>query len=444
MFFKKKEAPIVISVGGSLIVPEGGVDTIFLSNLNKLIRNQIVKGRRFLLVAGGGKIARQYIEAGKEVIGNISDEDLDWLGIHATRFNAHLLRTIFQDIANPRIIINYGKKIHNWKEPVAIGAGWKPGWSTDYDAVILARDYKANVIINLSNIDGVYDKDPKKYKDASLIGRITWREMEAIVGSKWSPGLNAPFDTTATKLAKHLGITAIVTSGHDFTNIERIIEGEPFKGTVIMPFRVDSSFYDRDYYSGKKGGNRLNRINSFFGIFVSNLVNIYRAICIKLFINPKKCLDVGCGTGLLIKWMRFFGIETYGIDFSSHARDLASYKIKKYIKIADVTKIPYPDNSFDYVITIDLLQKLERSNIKKAVDETIRVSNNYICHKIQTKENIWFDIFHKPDFSNISLFYKNYWDKLFHSTENVIVKKMFFTYPLFMETKFLLKKKSNK
>ncbi len=443
MLIKKTEPPIVISVGGSLIVPDGGVDTVFLTRLNKLIRSQVIKGRRFLLVSGGGKIARQYIEAGREVIGDVADEDLDWLGIHATRFNAHLLRTIFQDIANPRIIINYEKKIEDWSEPIAIGAGWKPGWSTDYDAVVLARDYKANVMINLSNIDGVYDKDPKKHKDAKMIKKITWEEMEKIVGTKWSPGLNAPFDSTATQLAKSLGLTAIVTSGHDFKNLENIIEGEPFKGTVIMPLAVDAGFYDRDYYRGKKGGHKLGSVESFWGSAYHNLINFMRAASIKIFINPRNCLDVGCGMGYLVKWLRFFGIDAYGIDFSPYAKQLVERDIQRYIKVADVTDIPYKDDSFDLVVSYNLLQHLERSKIKKAIKETIRVARKNIFHKILTPESPLYVLFHRRDFSNISFFFSKYWEKTLSSFDTVtLVTNLPIAAFDFFGARFLLKKKN--
>ena len=171
--FDHKEPPIVLSIGGSLIVPKTGIDTTFLKDLNECIRHYVKQGRRFFLVAGGGVTARHYRDAGKTVIGDMTDEDLDWLGIHATRLNAHLLRTIFEDIAHPRIIENYEKKLQDWEEPIVIGAGWKPGWSTDYDAVILARDYGANLIINLSNIYYVYDKDPNQFSDAKAIKKLT-------------------------------------------------------------------------------------------------------------------------------------------------------------------------------------------------------------------------------------------------------------------------------
>jgi len=440
MLFKFKELPIIISVGGSLIIPDGGVDTDFLSKLNLLIRKEVARGKRFMLIAGGGKIARHYQEAGRTVIGNINNEDLDWLGIHATRFNAHLLRTIFQDIANPRIIINYDKKLFNWKEPVAIGAGWKPGWSTDYDAVILARDYKAQLIINLSNIDGVYDKDPKKYKDAQMIKKITWEEMEKIIGNKWSPGFNAPFDPVATPLAKKLGLTVIIASGRDFKNIERIIDGESFKGTVVTPFRIESGFYDRDYYAGKKGGHRIAHTDSVFGKIYHDLVNFFRAILIVVRLKPKKCLDLGCGTGGLIKWLRFFGVDAYGLDFSEHAKAIAEKSIKLYIKLGDAANIPYPDNHFDLVFSFDLLNHIEQSKIRKVIEESIRVSNKFISHKIYTRENFWFNLTHSHDFSNISHFSRKYWDHIFSSFDNISPIKIF-KLPSFLDTRYLFKKK---
>lgn len=228
-----QEPPIVISVGGSLIVPGFGINTDFLIKLNKLIRSEVALGKRFLLIAGGGKLCRHYQEAGTAVIGSLTKEDLDWLGIHVTHLNGHLLRTIFQDIANPRVIQHYDRKLEDWTEPIAIGAGWKPGWSTDYDAVILARDHGAKIIINMSNIDFVYDKDPAKFKEAKPLKTITWDAMEELVGNKWTPGYNAPFDPIATKLAKSLGLTVAIANGNDMKNIKKIIDGEAFKGTVI-------------------------------------------------------------------------------------------------------------------------------------------------------------------------------------------------------------------
>ncbi len=422
-------------------MPNGGVNAQFLAKLNRFVRKYVKKGERFFLVAGGGATARGYIEAGNTVIGSLTEEDLDWLGIHSTRLNAHLLRTIFMDIAHPRIIENYSHRLINWREPVVIGAGWKPGWSTDYDAVILARDYKARLIINLSDVDWVYDKDPNKYKDAKPIKRLTWTQLQELIGDKWVPGFKAPFDPMAVRLANQIGVTAIITGGEDFENIEKILEGDVFKGTVVMPFKLDASFYDREYYLGKKGGMRYGYAESWQGKLVYNLANFYRALVIKLFIKPKTCLDVGCGTGYLVRWLRFLGVDAHGVEISQDALNLAKPSLRPFLKKGDILKLPYGDDQFDLVLTYDVLEHLERSKIQRAVEETIRVAKKNILHKIYTTENSWSIFFHGIDFANLSVFPVKYWQQLFNQIDKVkIVKGSFLRLPSFFETIFLLRK----
>lgn len=227
-----KSKPIVISLGGSLVVPRGGIDTEYIGQFNSFIRNKIADGWRFFIVVGGGATARNYITAAKKIAGEISDWDLDFLGIHTTELNAHFIRTIFRDIAHPRVILNYEKKIKILKEPLVIAAGWKPGCSTDYDAMLLVRDYNAAVLINMSNIDWVYDKDPKKFPEAKPIKNMMWDEYEKMIDQKWSPGTNIPFDPLATTLAKKLSCTVYII-GKNLENLDRLLTGDKFKGTVI-------------------------------------------------------------------------------------------------------------------------------------------------------------------------------------------------------------------
>jgi len=224
----------ILSVGGSLIVPGGVVDTKFLSDLNTFIRHQVsAKKRRFFIVVGGGSIAGTYIDAAKKIRGkDLTDADKDWVGIHATRLNAQLVRTIFQDIADPRVIKHY-EIILKITHPVAIAAGWKPGWSTDYDAVTLCADYGVREVINLTNIDKVYDKDPNISSDAKPIDTMTWKKYRDMVGDKWSPRMNAPFDPIASKLAQELGVTVKILNGRNMDNLAKALDGKEFFGTTI-------------------------------------------------------------------------------------------------------------------------------------------------------------------------------------------------------------------
>ncbi len=225
----------VLSLGGSLVVPNGGIDTQFLSDFNKFIRNQVsAKKRRFFIIVGGGQTTRQYQEAARVVKNQkIEDVDLDWLGIHATRLNAQLVRTIFQDIADPRVIKHY-EIILKIEAPIAIAAGWKPGWSTDYCTITICQDYGIKSAINMTNIDQVYDKDPRKFSEAKPLIKSTWAAYRKIAGDKWIPGMNLPFDPIASKLADELDVTVKILNGKNLDNLAKALDGKSFVGTTIQ------------------------------------------------------------------------------------------------------------------------------------------------------------------------------------------------------------------
>ncbi len=221
---------VVVSVGGSLIVPDQ-IDTHFLKKLKTLVLEQIKLGRRFVIITGGGKTARRYQDATRGVA-DLTPEDLDWLGIHATRLNGHLLRAIFNRQAYPNLVKNPKRKLDTTK-PVIIAAGWKPGWSTDYVATMFAKKLGATRLINLSNIDYAYDKDPKKYKSAVRIKETDWKSFRALLPKKWDPGLSAPFDPIAAREAEKAGVEVTIINGSKLRQVEKYLEGDTFVGTKI-------------------------------------------------------------------------------------------------------------------------------------------------------------------------------------------------------------------
>lgn len=214
------------------MAPPGGVDTAFISKFKDLITAEVRKGKRFVIICGGGRTARDYQRAAARIT-DLTRDDLDWLGIHATRLNAHLLRTVFRAKAHPRIITDPHEDVQA-KESIVIGAGWRPGCSTDYDAVLLARKFGAETVVNLSNIDYVYDADPRKDPKARRLKEMSWKDFRKMVGSTWDPGLNSPFDPVASKLAEELRLSVIIANGKNLSNVRAILNGKPFKGTVIM------------------------------------------------------------------------------------------------------------------------------------------------------------------------------------------------------------------
>lgn len=224
---------IVMSVGGSLIVPDQ-IDTTFLKTLKDLVTHEATQsGRRFIIIAGGGKTARRYQDAAGEVT-DLTRDDLDWLGIHSTHLNGHLLRTIFRDIAyhimikNPDEVLDVPEQYR-----VIIAAGYRPGCSTDLRAVQIAEKIGAKTVINLSNTDYVYTDNPHTNPDAKKIEDITWADFRKLIPEDWAPGLSAPFDPVAAKVAERDNIEVAQLNGLKLSCLEDYLAGRPFIGTRI-------------------------------------------------------------------------------------------------------------------------------------------------------------------------------------------------------------------
>ncbi len=223
----------VISLGGSIIVPDQ-VDVPFVKNLFDTIVDYLEadENRKLIIVCGGGAPARQYQKALKDICDRPTDEALDWVGIAATRLNAELLKQLFWAYCPEKVIID-PSLVSVFAGRVLIAAGWKPGFSTDYDAVLLAEKFQADTLINLSNIAKVYTADPKKDKKALALDRVSWARFRELVGDTWVPGVNVPFDPVASRYAAKLGLRVIVASGRDMENLQKILADSDFEGTVI-------------------------------------------------------------------------------------------------------------------------------------------------------------------------------------------------------------------
>lgn len=263
----------IIALGGSLIIQDK-IQTEFLAKFRKFILRFTKKGLTFVIVAGGGRICRVYQDAARHIV-RIPDEDMDWLGIHATRLNGHLLRTIFWKEAHPTVIDDLSKPIDEeckhcrvWMQSearmrseerrtegyavehrnsatkecakhgssghkIVIAAGTRPGWSTDYVAIMLAKRFGAKRVIVAGTYDSVYDKDFEKYPDAKKLPKLTWKHYRKLIAKKWSPGYRAPIDPVAARTAKRYGIRVDVVKAESLANFARCIDEKKFEGSVI-------------------------------------------------------------------------------------------------------------------------------------------------------------------------------------------------------------------
>jgi uridylate kinase len=230
----------VISLGGSIIAPDR-VDVAFLRSFRKVLLEFLEADgeRRVILVCGGGGPAREYQSAYRAVLSEggrseAEEEAQDWLGIAATRLNAELLRFLFLPLC-PERVVSDPTSLAVFPGRVLVASGWKPGCSSDYDAVLLAERFRADTLINLTNIARVYSADPKTHPEAQPLERLSWAELQALVGRTWVPGANVPFDPVATEHAARIGLRVVVAAGRNIENLKKILNGEPFEGSTIGP-----------------------------------------------------------------------------------------------------------------------------------------------------------------------------------------------------------------
>ncbi|MFQ5541067.1 MAG: UMP kinase [Candidatus Paceibacteria bacterium] len=225
---------VVISVGGSLIVPskgDGTPDTAFLKTLRDFVEKNVAKGHRMVLIAGGGKTARLYHKALQE-FPHVSDDDLDWIGIHATRLNGQLLKIALKEHTDEYLVTN-PNELPKADKPVIVGSGYKPGSSTDLRAIQIAQNLGAKKVVNLSNIDYAYTADPNEDPNAQKIEEMTWDEFLKLVPDSWSPNISAPFDPIASREAKELGMEVAIINGNKLEEVNKYINGEQFIGSMI-------------------------------------------------------------------------------------------------------------------------------------------------------------------------------------------------------------------
>jgi uridylate kinase len=219
---------IVISIGGSVILPEENNAT-YLRELASLLKKHCGEHKIFL-VAGGGKTARKYIKLGRLL--GFNEEILDSIGIDITRINAKLLTNILQ-VSNEEIPCTTDEA-KNVDKPIVVMGGTTPGHSTDMVAAELAEKTNADLLIIATNVDGIYDKDPNRYSDAKQLKEVKIDQLIKNYGVKWkSAGENIVVDGPALEIIKKARLVTYVVNGRRLDQLERAIKNQSFNGTRI-------------------------------------------------------------------------------------------------------------------------------------------------------------------------------------------------------------------
>ncbi len=223
---------IVLSIGGSSINPDGKPDIDFLKGISKILRES---RNEFGIVTGGGSIARVYASAAKQL--GAGEYDADAVAIIATKQNAHLLVAALGDIAHPNIPMTFERARMDLgkKHKAVVMGGTIPGITTDSDSALLAEAIGAERLVNISNVDAIYDSDPRKNPKAKKFEKLTYDQLIelAVKSDKRTPGTHFVFDILACKLVSRSKIETHFVSCKNLKDVANAIEGKKHGGTVV-------------------------------------------------------------------------------------------------------------------------------------------------------------------------------------------------------------------
>jgi len=224
--------PVVVSIGGSVLLRSQD-DAAFLGQLADLLL-RVGRARPIVATTGGGRTAREYIRLGSEL--GLTDVELDEIGIDVTRLHARLLagRIGPPTASHPPTSVREAVEAAGHGVPVVLG-GTEPGHTTDAVAAMIAVRLRASRVVNATDVDGVYDADPKSHPEARRRDRLSWPEFLAMLhrGTSGAPGQNFPFDRLGAEALARAAIPLAIVAGRELPNLEQALLGEPFLGTLV-------------------------------------------------------------------------------------------------------------------------------------------------------------------------------------------------------------------
>ena len=222
---------ITLSLGGSIINP-GQIDVAFLEQFSNVLKNLVSK-YKFMIVCGGGKVAREYIKA---LPPGLTEGERDYMGIAATWLNAKLLSFYFKGLCAPILPQTVDELIQQLEHnDVGLSGGFLPAVKTDEDAAIVADLFGSPILINITNVDGIYNKDPSLHPDAEKFSNLTYKEFYEIINPlSLDAGSNAPFTLIAAKICERTNMRIIICP-KDIKKIEEAINGKNAGTTIQNP-----------------------------------------------------------------------------------------------------------------------------------------------------------------------------------------------------------------
>ena len=224
---------VVLKIGGSLLYnPDGDLNTELIENYLEVINRLIDKAYQILIVVGGGKLARKIIKVSRKIGGNFTYQDL--LGVEASRMHALLFISALKNHAYGAVPRSFDEALKALStNKIVVSGGLQPGQSTNAVSALLAELWEADIVINLSDVEKVYDKDPDKYSDAKAFDKLTMDEFYSIIiKQEEEPGNYALFDKVGCEILKRSKKKIAFVNGRNPENILKVLNNEQV-GTIV-------------------------------------------------------------------------------------------------------------------------------------------------------------------------------------------------------------------
>lgn len=224
---------VIISLGGSTLFNNYKLNSEFLSSFSTLI-SKAHSTVNIGIVVGGGATAKTYVEAVKAL--GRGDFDADRVAIEATKLNALLLISLLHDKAYSKIPRDLDTGMQALQENlIPVCGGLLEGLTTDTVSALLAERSSALRLVNISNVDGIYDSDPRTNPQAKKYSRLTHDQLVNLCSKndERKARTNFVFDVIASKIVQRSQIPLHFVSSSNLEQLEKAILGQDHSGTIV-------------------------------------------------------------------------------------------------------------------------------------------------------------------------------------------------------------------
>ena len=221
---------VVVRVGGSVV--GSPLNAPLITKYVELLKDLKQKGHNIVAVVGGGSLAREFIKVAAEL--GLQESNRDWAAIHVSRLFAQLFTLGLGDVGCGCVPVSVEEAEACLKTgKVVVLGGLRPGMTTDSVAALVGEKIKADLLVKGSNVDGIYNKDPRKFSDAKRLDKVSFGDLGKIFeASSHKAGINQVVDPEAVKILQRCKLKTVVVDGYEANNVLLAVMGKQV-GTVI-------------------------------------------------------------------------------------------------------------------------------------------------------------------------------------------------------------------